>query len=288
MNKNQIRLILIVLVFMMPSTRWAYGEDSHTASTDSHHGQLAAQATDPTAPLISVRLQNYFIPKSINADGAGVNGYANVFDAQAVIPIPKMGILPRAIFRPTLPVVTIPDSNAGDSQTGLGDLAWLYIFAFDHEWGTLGIGPAGALPTSSLSSSEGEFGTNKWTLGPAIVGIFKNIPKVQYGGLIFNTWSLGGGGPESTNALSFQPILNYHFGKGWYAGMGDPAFEINWRAVSNRQVYAPLSLRLGKVVGVAKQKIDLNGQVIYNVGDNIPGKDQWGIKLTANFLFPGL
>ena len=221
-----------------------------------------------------MRFQNYFIADSIDVDG-----YANVFDVQAVIPIPKMGFLPRAIFRPTLPVVTTPDGD-----TGLGDLAWLYIFAFDHDWGTLGVGPAGAFPTAT----NDKFGANVWTLGPAVVGIFKNIPNVQYGGLIFNTWSVGDtGGRDSVNALSFQPILNYHFGKGWYTGMGDPAFEVNWNN-SDKPMYAPLSLRLGKVVSVHKQKIDLNAQIIYNVGDEIEGRDQWGFKLTANFLFPGM
>jgi hypothetical protein len=40
------------------------------------------------------------------------------------------------------------------------------------------------------------------------------------------------------------------------------------------------------VYAIAKQKLESNLQFIYNVGDDVPGRDQWGFKLTISLLFP--
>jgi hypothetical protein len=248
------------------------GSQSGTTPT---HSDLAAQATNPVSPLIQLRFQNYFIPESIDS-----SGYANQFDVQTVIPIPKMGFLPRVVFRPTIPVVTTPDINGGpSSKSGLGDIAWVYLFAFNQKWGVLAVGPAGAFPTA-----KDELGARKWTLGPSLMGMYAGIPHFQMGGLVFNTWSLGGPGDNDVNQLSIQPLFNYHFGQGWYTGWGDQAISVDWE--NDTAVYAPLSYRFGKVYAMGRQKMESNLQFIYNVGDDIAGKDQWGFKLTVSLLFP--
>jgi hypothetical protein len=93
-----------------------------------------------------------------------------------------------------------------------------------------------------------------------------------------------GPGTSAVNELSIQPIFNYHFGEGWYAGWGDQPIEVDWE--KGNAVYAPLSFRLGKVFAIARQHVNSNIQFIYNVGDDIPGKDQWGLKFTVTLLFP--
>jgi len=273
------------------------------ADPPAAHGNLADQATDPTAALIAVKFQNYLVIQSMDKGPIDADGLANVFDLQVVAPIPKLGWFPRSIFRPTIPMVTTPDlsldipggtppggpgsdleftgiSKDKGSQTGLGDTAFVWLPVWDFDWGTVGFGPAGAFPTAT----DDILGARKWTLGPAIVGLFKMIPKVQFGALVFNTWSLGGPGDNDVNSMTIQPILTWHFAPGWYTGIGDPAFSFDWENDNN--IYAPLSLRLGKIVTLGSQHIDVNVQGIYNVGDRIPGKDRWGLKFTLNFLFP--
>jgi hypothetical protein len=259
------------------------------ADVPKEHGNLAGAATDPTASLIAFKLQNYFVVQSMDKAPIDADGYANQFDVQAVLPIPKLGWFPRSIFRPTIPLVTTPDMEADlpggltlkqKSKTGLGDIQFVWLPVHDFSWGTVGFGPAGAFPTAT----DKLLGARKWTLGPAAVVLIKAIPKVQIGGLLFNTWSVGGRGDNDVNSMTFQPILTWHFAPGWYTGLGDTAYSFDWE--NDNQIYAPLSYRLGKIVSLGKQHIDVNGQFIYNVGDRIPGKDRWGFKFTLNFLFP--
>jgi hypothetical protein len=62
-------------------------------------------------------------------------------------------------------VVTTADIDYGpDSKTGLGDVSGVYVFAFDQDWGTFGLGAAGAVPLAS----DPLLGARKWTIGPAV------------------------------------------------------------------------------------------------------------------------
>jgi len=236
---------------------------------------LAEKATNPLASMIQMRIQNFFIFDSMMA-----SGQANRFDIQPVIPIKSFGGLPRVIFRPTIPIITTPDIDGGpDGTTGLGDLDYVAAFAFDKPWGSLGIGPAGAMPTST----DLRVGARKWTLGPALLGLYKKIPHTQLGALVFNTWDVGGSGPGHVNELNIELIALKHWGKGWYAGWGDESFIFDWEHDTN---YLPISGRVGKLVSLGKQNMLLEGQLIYNVGDEVAGQEQWGFKLTLSFLFP--
>jgi hypothetical protein len=260
----------------------ATGADESDAATTKpvnhaagDHGNLAEQATNPVAPLIQLQLQNYFIFDSMEADG-----YANQLIVQPVVPIPAMGSLPRAIWRPTIPVVSSPDINSGpDGTTGLGDIASIYMFNFDQDWGIIGVGPSMVFPTAT----DSRLGAQKWTAGPAVFAMYTGIPKVQLGALLFNNWSFAGSGANDVNKLSLQVVANFHFADGWYAGWGDTALNYNWET---NKAYVPLSARLGKVGKIGNQPVNIFGQVAYNVGDEEPGKDQWGFKLNVTLLFP--
>ena len=69
-----------------------------------------------------------------------------------------------------------------------------------------------------------------------------------------------------------------------YAGLGDMALTFDWE--NSGDTYLPLSFRVGKVFSIGKQHVNLFGQFHYNVGDDIPGQDQWGFKLSLTLLFP--
>lgn len=238
---------------------------------------IASQATDPSAPLIQLQFQDRFASKSHHADGS-----SNQFVIQPVIPIKAMGFLPRSILRLTVPIVSTPDLDVGiDGTDGLGDSDWLYVLAFDQSWGSIGIGGAGAFPTAT----DSRLGARKWTAGPAAFLIYTKIPKTQLGVLVFNTWSFAGAGDADVNSFSLQPILTRHFNDGWYGGMGDEAWSVNWEKSSD-QVYLPLSGRVGRVFAMGKQHVNVFGQGFYNVGDDVAGFAEWGFKLNFTFLFP--
>lgn len=99
-----------------------------TGRSTQSHSELAKKATDPLASLIQIQLQNYFKFDSID----GGNG--NEITVQPVIPIKAMGILPRAIFRPTLSIISTPDMDDGTKgKTGTGDLEGVYVWALDKK-----------------------------------------------------------------------------------------------------------------------------------------------------------
>jgi hypothetical protein len=239
------------------------------------HSDLALQATNPVAPLIQLQLQNIFIPKTENA-----GGYANQFIVQPVIPIAKNSLIPlNSVLRPTIPIVSSADIGGPDGTTGLGDIAWVYVLNAPTDWGIVGVGGAGAIPTAT----DLRLGSRKWQLGPSVFGLYTKIPNVQLGALVFNNWSVGGSGPNDLNSMSIQIVANKHWGDGWYAGWGDQALNFNWKTNQN---YIPISARLGKVFTVGKQPVNLFGQGIYNVGDAVTGQPQWGFKLNVTLLFP--
>jgi hypothetical protein len=99
----------------------AEAQSGGQSGTTNRHSDLAAQATNPLAPLVQLRFQNYFIADTMDANGVDSSGYANQFDVQGVIPIPKLGFLPRAVFRPTAEGGVLRP-RAGDSDAALEHL----------------------------------------------------------------------------------------------------------------------------------------------------------------------
>lgn len=248
-----------------------------TVASGSSQVDLAEQATNPAAPLVQLQFQNVFIPESYAADG-----YANQFIVQPVIPIAKQSWFPRSLWRLTIPLLTQPDLDVGiDGTGGLGDITLLGGPVFDYDWGMLVVGGVLTMPTAT----DSRLGARQWQLGPVIGPIFtKVIPKTQFGAIIFQQWGLGGAGDQYTDILSIQPVLTYHFDKGWYTGVGDYIWTFNWETNEN---YIPLSFKVGRVFTMGDQPVNIFISPYYNVGDEVAGQGQWGIKLSFTLLFGG-
>jgi hypothetical protein len=136
------------------------GQDSAGAAAG------AAAATDPSAILTQLQLQNVFVPESYEA-----SGYKNSFIIQPVLPfpvaVPIIGdFFPNHILRPTLPIISPtadPDGPAG-VEGGLGDMTILDAYVHNIEgFGTLIMGYTAILPTAS----HPQLGLREWQLGPA-------------------------------------------------------------------------------------------------------------------------
>jgi hypothetical protein len=244
---------------------------------------LAAQATNPVAPLIQLQVQNSFVGEST----AG-SGYSNQFVIQPVIPW-KLGSQ-AMLSRITVPVlVATPD--LGDPigrEYGLGDTVAINFATFkvgqDGPWeGMLAVGPAFTFPTATSDFT----GEGKFQAGPGFLYINQATKGIQWGVLTYQQWSYASSGGDSdrreVSKLWFQPIFNYHFGDGWYTGWGDilGTYDFN-NAVWN----LPLSWRLGKVTTIfGHQKANIFVEPFYDVSGNNSG-NEWGVKFSISLLFP--
>ena len=181
---------------------------------------LGEQATNPVAPLLSFRLQNGYTSSYRNADG-----YGNVFTLQMVIPAEMpWKTVPEMLTRVTIPYITTPDVNGQGHKTGTGDTSMINFFV--TEWlpkgQVLAIGPAWTIPTAGDNEATG---SGQWQVGPNMVYLNTNTPKLQWGFLAFQQWSFSKtrDNAKSVSTFNIQPIATKHFNKGWYIGPPDIA-----------------------------------------------------------------
>ena len=98
---------------------------------------LAAQATDPTASLMSFQLNDWYTPSY-----HGLDDSANQVVFRAAIPFDLAGT--QHIFRVTQPYATSSPAGSGLVDTVVFDLA-----VFNQPWGRWGVGVSGTLPTGA-------------------------------------------------------------------------------------------------------------------------------------------
>ena len=103
------------------------------------------------------------------------------------------------------------------------------------------------------------------------------------GGLINNTWSVGGSSDPDYNQMLIQPFVNYNLGQGWYV-VTAPIMTANWKAPSSDTWTVPLGGGGGKVFRIGKQPVNVNIQVYYNVAKPTLAGD-WSSRFQVQFLF---
>lgn len=240
---------------------------------------LQEQATDPTAILTQLQVQNVLVPKTHDA-----SGYANQFILQPVIPISKNKIFPMTqVIRSTLPLLTTADpSGPVDDTTSLGDLVVLDIFLPERkDWGIWGVGPIAIFPTAT----DDRIGQGKWQLGPAFIVFYNKIKHWQLGLFVQNPISIAGDNNRpDVSTLILQPIATRHLNKGWYVGIGDLQTTYEWHS-GNYNI--PINFRVGKVGKLFEQNVNLFLEPFYTPhGFQSGGQAEWGFKLNMTFLFP--
>ena len=147
---------------------------------------LSAQATDPTASLMSFQFLDWYTPSYHGTDDS-----SNQLVFRAAIPFEMLG-LPN-ILRVTLPYATSSPSG----QSGLGDTQVFNLTVFGAPWGRWGVGLAGSLPTGRDGLSS-----EKWTVGPA-AGFVNSSSKGYNFGLFAQTFfSLQATTPSPMSASS--------------------------------------------------------------------------------------
>lgn len=246
------------------------------------HANLAGAATNPIANLIQFQVNDSYSPSNYNSDG-----YSNTGVIQPVIPfhLPWEKV-PLLITRTTLPYVSTPDLRGGvGRKDGFGDLQFLNLFS--PKLKTKGVQVAFGSNIIIPTAGDDDFtGSGKWSIGPSALYINMQKPSWQWGLFVFSDFSFASadGKRSHVSQINLEPFVTKHFKKGWYLASPD-----NPQIYNNRTDDWTLSLgpRLGRVMKLGKQHVNVFGAVYYNPvdNDNVPAAE-WTLKAGITFLFP--
>lgn len=245
-------------------------------SSDSGTADLAKQAQNPIANLISLPLQN-----NTNFGIGPDEETQNILNIQPVWPFEITDEI-NLITRTILPVVSQPDILTGGigRVNGLGDTTFTaFLSPKDSKKLTWGVGPVFLFPTAT----DDALGSDKWGAGASAV-VLAMPGHWVIGSLLSNVWSFAGSGDEDVNLFTWQYFINYNLPDGWYLTAA-PVITANWEADSDNTWTIPFGGGFGKIFHIGKQPI--NGQLsgYYNVEKPDTGAD-WQLRLQLQFLFP--
>lgn len=230
-----------------------------TPATAQEHQDLAQQAVDPTASLMSFQIVDNY-----SAELWGEDGTSNEVLFRAAIPFRAWGA--SNILRFTAPYTTGGVRGSGSEATQLFDL-----IVMQESWGRWGFGPL-----VSLGNGTGPNGPGPFAAGPAF-GVVVQRGKWTFGLLSQNLFG------RDIAVFQLQPIIAYQLGGGWTLSAGDVQFPYDSRAGSFLGV--PLSAQLGRVTKVGGQPVRLFVNPQYNTL-NTTGADRWKFGFGFALLVP--
>jgi hypothetical protein len=239
--------------------------------------ELAKQAQNPIADLISVPFQNNF------NFGAGTDrSMIWVMNFQPVIPI-HLNEDWLLITRTIVPIINQPALFPGSENAfGMGDINPSLFFSPAKPRRLIwGIGPTMTFPTAS----ESELGAGNWSMGPTAVALLVEGHWVV-GALVNHQWSYAGWSSRDTNQMLIEPFVNYNLADGWYLS-SSPIITGNFSAGNGDHWTVPIGGGVGRVWRLGKIGLPLNTQIVpyYNVAAPDLGPD-WQLRFQFQLLFP--
>jgi hypothetical protein len=238
--------------------------------------EIAKQAQNPIASLISVPFENDFNPQT------GLKKEDSyVLELKPVVPFPLSNEW-NLITRTIIPVIQLPDLAPGVAGTsGVGDVQ-LSLFLSPSKAGAViwGAGPVVSFP----AASQAILGTKKLSLGPTVV-----VLRIQghwlFGTLVQNLTSVAGPSARAdVNQMLIQPFANYNLKHGWYL-TSSPLITANWEVNPNQRWLVPVGGGLGKIVHFGKLPVNIYAQSFRNV-ERPDGTTHWSARFQAQLLFP--
>jgi hypothetical protein len=245
-------------------------------SSEKQTSEIAKQAQNPIANVISVPLENDFYPHT------GMDKEDSyVLEMKPVVPF-KLSNDWNLITRTVIPVAQVPDLAPGVNGTsGLGDVQTSLFFSPAKVGKVIwGAGPVISLPTAT----EDILGTKKLSIGPTAV-----VLSIQghwlFGALVQNLFSVAGPSQRpDVNQMLMQPFVNYNMRHGWYL-TSSPVITSNWEVNSNRRWTVPVGGGVGRIVHFGKLPVSTYAQVFRNV-ERPDGATSWSARFQMTFLFP--
>ena len=265
---------------------------------------LAKAAQNPIASMISIPFQwnatpeAQWAPNSVDPD-AKHDKTLNVVNVQPVFPF-KLSDDWTLVTRTIIPFISAPFAKPKFDFTSAGEPyfdGWRekYTFGFGDVNPTGFFVPTmegdftfGFGPTLSIPSNKIPLSTGKWTVGPALVGVYTKGPWVL-GGLVNNMWSYAGEEDrKDVNKMLIQPFINYNLPKGWYISVS-PIITADWENEDNGWT-VPVGAGVGRVFTLGKQPINVSLHAYYNaIKPEIGGEEllgDWTIRTQVQFLIP--
>jgi hypothetical protein len=227
---------------------------------------LEQAASDPTASLMSLQIQNLYVGDYHKL----ADENSNTIQLRSAVPF-KLGGLDN-IARVTLPYLT-----HGPNGSGLGDITVFDLVAFDQSWGRWGIGPVLLLPTGKDGISA-----EKWAIGPAL-GFTARQPGLLWGLFNQNLFSFAGDGQQDVRVSIIQPIFNYSLPDKWSIGTSEMNFTYDWE--KKAWTALPLGVKVAKLTKFGSLPVQFIGSYEYNFADDYVGS-KWTLSFTLKFLFP--
>jgi len=242
-------------------------------SQESDVAELAKKVQDPTADIVSVPIQfNYY------SDTGPFGRGQTVTNIQPVYPM-SVSKDWKLITRYILPVINAPTGESGN-EFGTGDLnltAWLSPKAGGVTWGA---GLTAGIPIASSSI----LGSEKWTVGPSVVGVLNEGPWVL-GGLLSDSFSIAGSSDRpDVHLLTMQPFINYNLAKGEAISAG-PIITYDFERDSGDRLTLPLGAGFSKTTLVAKKPIKFAGFLYYNAV-RPENASLWQTQFSVTFIIP--
>jgi hypothetical protein len=205
---------------------------------------LAEGAYDPTASLAQVQFRDIYTPAQY-----GTNAQQNALQIRPIVNISPFWLIPcEQLLRPTFRVVTAARSKSASTSTGYDDMQLLDLFimrwpntdAIKLRWA---LGPFFIFPTATNQ----QLGQGAWQLGPAAAFSFRGIQGLDIAALLQQATSFAYTSSRSkpVTSLTFQPILTYQLGGGWYLKSSDSTWNINLRHGTSTTI--PINAGFGKV-----------------------------------------
>jgi hypothetical protein len=237
---------------------------------------LAKQLANPVASLISVPFQfNY-------DDGFGPqDGHQWYTNIQPVVPF-SLSKDWNVILRTIVPVISQDDVVPGTgSQFGLGDTTQSVFFSPKKPgpggliWG---VGPAFLWPTAT----EDELGSDKWGLGPTVVGLKQQGPWT-IGFLGNHIWSYAGDDEEPDyNNTFLQPFATYTTKKATSFYLNTES-TYDWEA---KEWSVPINAGVLQLLKIGRQRVQIGAGARYWVASPDGGPDGWGARVQLTLLYP--
>jgi len=238
--------------------------------------EIAKQAQNPIANLVSVPFENDFNPQT----GLNKND-SYVLQMKPVVPFSLSNDW-TLITRTIIPVIQVPDLAPGvRATTGLGDVQES-LFLSPAKAGPViwGAGPVISFPTATQNT----LGTKKLSVGPTVV-VLRTQGHWLFGSLVQNLFSVAGpSARKDVNQMLMQPFVNYNLPHKWYL-VSSPIITANWEARSGERWVVPVGGGVGKIVHLGKQPVNVYTQFFRNV-QRPDGTSSWSARFQMQFLFP--
>jgi hypothetical protein len=265
---------------------------AHQAFAANKADELAAESMNPLSTMIAVPFESNVL---LNVGPSESTAF--VLNIKPVFPT-RLGNW-NLINRITAPIIYSegqefetatridwgggnPASLGTGSAFGIGDITYQGFFTPGKSSGTTSWGLGGSIvfPTHS----KARFGTDKWSVGPAVV-VISQLKKWFLGMIAQNVWSVAGDSDApDVNSFYIQPTVNYKLGNGYYLTSA-PLITANWESEPGNRWAVPIGGGVGRLMRFSGQAVAIDAGAYYYI-EHPEHNPDWYIQVLVNFLFP--